>query len=39
MSGTFVLRPGILAVLEPERPHRVRSLGTVLFHLRFLRGG
>jgi tellurite methyltransferase len=34
--GTFVLRPGIVGVVEPELPHHVRPLGAVLFHVVFL---
>jgi len=37
--GTFVLRPDVVGVVEPEQPHRVRPLGAVRFHVRFLRGG
>jgi tellurite resistance-related uncharacterized protein len=35
--GTFVLGPGIMGVVEPELSHRVRPLGPVRFHVRFLR--
>jgi tellurite methyltransferase len=35
--GVFVLRPGVLGVVEPEQPHRVRPLGTARFHVSFLR--
>jgi tellurite resistance-related uncharacterized protein len=34
--GTFVLRPGIDGVVEPERSHHVRPLGPVRFHVEFL---
>ena len=33
--GTFVLRPGVVGVVEPEQPHRVRPLGPVAFHVAF----
>ena len=33
--GTFVLRPGIAGIVEPEQPHRVRPLGSVRFHVWF----
>jgi tellurite methyltransferase len=35
--GTFVLRPGIVGIVEPEQPHHVRPLGATLFHVVFLR--
>jgi tellurite methyltransferase len=37
--GTFVLRPGVVGMVEPERPHRVRPLGAVQFYVRFFRAG
>lgn len=33
--GTFVLRPGITGIVEPEQPHHVRLLGPVRFHVWF----
>jgi tellurite methyltransferase len=35
--GVFVLRRGVVGVIEPEQPHRVRPLGAVRFHVSFLR--
>jgi tellurite resistance-related uncharacterized protein len=35
--GTFVLRPGIVGIVEPGSPHRVRPLQQVRFHVLFLR--
>ncbi|HVZ37546.1 MAG TPA: DUF3565 domain-containing protein [Polyangiaceae bacterium] len=35
--GTFVLRPGVTGVVEPERPHHVRLLPAARFHVVFLR--
>jgi tellurite resistance-related uncharacterized protein len=35
--GAFVLRPGIDGIAPPEQPHRVRPVGTVRFHVSFLR--
>jgi len=37
--GTFVLKPGVVGIIEPEVPHRVRPLGPVRFHLVFMRAG
>jgi tellurite methyltransferase len=34
--GCFVLREGVVGVVEPARPHRVRPLGPVRFFVRFL---
>jgi len=36
-QGTFVLRPGIVGVVEPEMAHSVRPLGPVRFQVHFLR--
>jgi tellurite methyltransferase len=35
--GTFVLRPGVVGVVEPASPHRVRPLKAMRFHVVFLR--
>jgi tellurite methyltransferase len=35
--GTFVLRPGVLGVVEPDSPHCVRPVGAVRLHVVFLR--
>jgi tellurite methyltransferase len=35
--GTFVLRPGILGIVEPEVAHAVRPIGQVRFVVHFLR--
>lgn len=35
--GVFVLRPGVVGIVEPERVHHVRPLGPVRFHVCFLR--
>jgi tellurite methyltransferase len=35
--GVFVLRPGVDGIVEPEEPHHVRPLGSVRFHVVFLR--
>ena len=36
-QGTFVLRPEVVGIVEPEAPHHVRPLGPVKFRVRFLR--
>ncbi|MFT3925255.1 MAG: DUF3565 domain-containing protein [Myxococcales bacterium] len=36
-QGIFVLRPGVVGIVEPAQPHHVRPLGQVRFHVRFLR--
>jgi tellurite resistance-related uncharacterized protein len=33
--GVFVLRPGVVGVVEPEQTHHVRPLGAVRFFVRF----
>ncbi|MCA9629481.1 MAG: DUF3565 domain-containing protein [Myxococcales bacterium] len=35
--GVFVLRPGVLGVVEPDTPHHLRILAPVRFHVDFLR--
>lgn len=35
--GVFVLRPGIMGIIEPEIVHHVRPLGTVRFYVEFLK--
>ncbi len=35
--GSFVLRPGVVGIVEPELPHRVRPLGPVRFEVHFMR--
>ncbi|HRI68475.1 MAG TPA: DUF3565 domain-containing protein [Polyangium sp.] len=35
--GVFVLRPGILGVIEPEVKHHVRLVGPVKFYVEFLK--
>jgi tellurite methyltransferase len=35
--GTFVLKPGVAGIVEPESPHHVRPLEPVRFHVEFLR--
>ena len=35
--GVFVLRPGVVGIVEPERAHHVRPLGAVRFHVCFWR--
>jgi len=35
--GTFVLKPGVVGIVEPEHVHHVRPLGPVQFHVVFLR--
>lgn len=35
--GTFVLRPGIIGVVEPASLHSVRPLGEVAFYVEFMR--
>ncbi len=37
--GSFVLKPGVLGVIEPDTPHHVRTLGSVRFHVVFMRAG
>jgi tellurite methyltransferase len=34
--GVFVLQPGVVGTIEPEVVHRVRPLGSVIFHVEFL---
>jgi tellurite resistance-related uncharacterized protein len=35
--GIFVLRPGVVGIVEPEQLHHVRPVGPVRFHVRFCR--
>jgi len=34
--GTFVLRPRVVGIIEPEVVHHVRAVGTVVFYVEFL---
>lgn len=35
--GVFVLRPGVVGIVEPEVVHHVRPVGSVKFHVEFLK--
>lgn len=35
--GVFVLSPGVVGIVEPEREHHVRPLGPVRFYVCFMR--
>ncbi|MBK9262542.1 MAG: DUF3565 domain-containing protein [Polyangiaceae bacterium] len=35
--GAFVLKPGVVGVVEPEVVHHVRPIGSVSFHVVFLK--
>lgn len=37
--GVFVLGPGVLGVIEPDTPHRLRIIEPVRFRVDFLRSG
>ncbi len=34
---SWVLRPGVVGIVAPEAPHQVRALGSVSFHVEFLK--
>jgi tellurite resistance-related uncharacterized protein len=35
--GAFVLKPGVVGIIEPEVVHHVRLLGSVVFYVEFLK--
>lgn len=35
--GVFVLRPGVIGIVEPDTPHHLRMLGPARFRVDFLR--
>ena len=37
--GVFVLKPGVVGVVEPEVVHHVRPVGNVVFYVEFLKAG
>ena len=37
--GTFILKPGVVGIVEPDSPHQVKPVQSVRVHVRFLRRG
>lgn len=35
--GTFVLKPGVVGIVEPDVVHHVRPVGSVVFYVEFLK--